>query len=188
MAPDWIKIRTEYISTSISLRKIAEKYGIPFQTVRDRAAREHWTELRKKQQHKIGTKTAQKTADRIADGTADRVARLLGATDRLLERAEQALDELDRTAVKHKSVERIVTKQISPETGEPVEITQTDEDVQIETVAAPVDAKALQQIAASLKVIKDIYTSPDTDNDSGVLDDLITALRAAVTDGGGDDD
>ena len=40
--PDWIKIRTEYETTGISQRKLAEKYNVPYPTLRDRAKREKW--------------------------------------------------------------------------------------------------------------------------------------------------
>ena len=54
---DWNKIKTEYITTSISYRKLAEKYETPFNTLQCRARKEKWVELRKKHQDKIVTKS-----------------------------------------------------------------------------------------------------------------------------------
>lgn len=42
MGVDWAKIRNEYISTGISTRKLAEKYGVSANTLQARAKREKW--------------------------------------------------------------------------------------------------------------------------------------------------
>lgn len=68
--PDWPKIKNEYATANISYRKLAGKYGVAFQTLRDRAMRENWGAFRETQRHKIGTKTAQKTAEKISDRNA----------------------------------------------------------------------------------------------------------------------
>lgn len=60
---DWNVIKTEYITTNISYRRLAEKYGVPFNTVGERAKREKWTELRRQHSDKIVTKTVQKAED-----------------------------------------------------------------------------------------------------------------------------
>ena len=39
---NWEKIKTEYITGNLSFRKTAEKFGVPFQTLAQRASREHW--------------------------------------------------------------------------------------------------------------------------------------------------
>lgn len=67
---DWLKLKNEYINGNISYRKLAEKYGITFQTLRDRAIKEKWFAKRKEQRHKIDTKTTQKTAEKIAEKEA----------------------------------------------------------------------------------------------------------------------
>ena len=64
---DWNKIKTEYITTSISYRKLAEKYDIPSSTLRDRAKREQWFEKKKKHQANIVSKSVQKAESRAVD-------------------------------------------------------------------------------------------------------------------------
>ena len=44
---DWGKIKTEYICTDISLRKLAKKYGVCNSKMFDRCSRENWVVLRK---------------------------------------------------------------------------------------------------------------------------------------------
>lgn len=64
---DWNKIKTEYITTSISYRKLAEKYETPFNTLQCRARKEKWVELRKKHQDKIVTKSVARAESRAVD-------------------------------------------------------------------------------------------------------------------------
>ncbi len=59
---DWNKIREEFETTPVTLKELAEKYGIPEGTIRSRKCREGWEKKvqatqRKKQQKKPKTKT-----------------------------------------------------------------------------------------------------------------------------------
>lgn len=74
MAVDWLRIKTEYINGNISYRKLAEKHGIPFPTLRDKAVGEKWSEQRNKQRNKVVTETEQKTVDKISDAISDEAA------------------------------------------------------------------------------------------------------------------
>ena len=173
---DWIRIRNEYISTDIGLRGLAEKHNIPLTTLRDRSRREGWVTMRDEQHHEIAQKTAQKTAEIVAKDEAGRVSRLLRIADRLMDKTERALDELDQLAVKHtEKVKTTVTAK--DDDGKPIRQEVEREIVDLQTVQAIIDRKGLQQIANSAKAIKDILTATADENDSGSLDDLIAALR-----------
>lgn len=68
---DWNLIMTDYITNSdSSLRKIAEKYGIRFTTVKDKAKADSWfatkQEYQKKIQKKAATKVVTKKANELA--------------------------------------------------------------------------------------------------------------------------
>ena len=173
---DWIRIRNEYISTDIGLRGLAEKHNIPLTTLRDRSRREGWVAMRDEQHHEIAQKTAQKTAEIVAKDEAGRVSRLLSIADRLMDKTERALDELDQLAVKHtEKVKTTVTAK--DDDGKPIRQEVERETVDLQTVQAIIDRKGLQQIANSAKAIKDILTATADENGSGSLDDLIAALR-----------
>ena len=164
---DWIRIRNEYISTDIGLRGLAEKHNIPLTTLRDRSRREGWVAMRDEQHHEIAQKTAQKTAEIVAKDEAGRVSRLLRIADRLMDKTERALDELDQLIVKH--TEKVKTSvSAKDDDGKPIR-----REVEREIV----DRRGLQQIANSAKAIKDILSATEAENDSGSLDDLIAALR-----------
>jgi hypothetical protein len=70
-APNWNKIKNEYISSSISQRKLAEKYKVSYNTLKDRAKRENWTKSKDETHRKITSKTQQKTAEKISDEALD---------------------------------------------------------------------------------------------------------------------
>lgn len=67
---NWRKIKAEYVAGGISQRALAEKYGIPWGTLRRRATKEAWNAKRKDAEQKAIQKTAQKTAEIVADNAA----------------------------------------------------------------------------------------------------------------------
>lgn len=92
---NWIKIKNEYINTDISQRKLAEKHEISFNTLKDKANKEHWSSEKKKQHNKITTKTQQKTAEIIIEAEVDRVANIIRICDKLSQKVEEAIEQLD---------------------------------------------------------------------------------------------
>lgn len=54
---DWLKIKTEYITAKeqISYRKLAEKYNVSFNTLKDKAKKDSWNIKRDKAHHRITT-------------------------------------------------------------------------------------------------------------------------------------
>lgn len=64
---DYAKMRKEYIKGGISYQKLADKYGVPFGTVRRIAKEERWGRQRAEVKHK----SMQKSVEAIAAQTAD---------------------------------------------------------------------------------------------------------------------
>lgn len=85
---DWQKIKTEYISTKTSYRKLAEKYGVNYKVIADRGKKEKWEELRSQVAHK----TLTKTIDRVSTSQADRAAKLMDVSDLLLAKVRSLLE------------------------------------------------------------------------------------------------
>lgn len=67
---DWAAMRAEYISSRVSYRELAEKYGVSSAMVCKKAKKEKWVELRKKAGEKGIAKVMQKTADKTASNAA----------------------------------------------------------------------------------------------------------------------
>lgn len=97
---DWQKIKTEYITTDTSYRKLAQKYGIDQATVSRRAKKEGW--VAEKQRHISDTQA--KIVAAIGKQQVSRAARLQAVADKLLGKVEGLLEgELDTQAMKHVS-------------------------------------------------------------------------------------
>lgn len=89
MAADWNAIKTEYITTDTSYRKLSQKYGIHHNVIYNRSKNEGWLEQR--EQHR--DKTVTKAINKVGDKQADRTARLIRVSDLLLDRVEKALED-----------------------------------------------------------------------------------------------
>ena len=63
----WRKIKAEYIAGGISQRALAEKYGVPWGTMRTRANKEKWNAKRIAAEKKAMQNTERKTAEEVAD-------------------------------------------------------------------------------------------------------------------------
>ena len=88
---DWNEIRTEYISTETSYRKLAEKYDVPVSTIFKRAKKENWVDLKKQNEDNL----VAKTIEICGEMQAERMRRIQNATDGLLTKIEQAILELN---------------------------------------------------------------------------------------------
>ena len=85
---DWQAIKTEYITTDTSYRKLAQKYGIGYQAICHRSQEEGWIAMR--EQHKNNTTT--KTLEIISQQEANRAAKIHSVADKLLLKIETLAD------------------------------------------------------------------------------------------------
>lgn len=85
---DWQAIKTEYITTDTSYRKLAQKYGVTYNNIGIRSRKEGWPELRN--QH--NAKTMTKTMNAISSKQADRAANLIAVSDLLLGKVKSLLE------------------------------------------------------------------------------------------------
>lgn len=63
---NWNKVRADYIN-GMTLKGLAEKYGISFSSVQKRCIREKWTDTRKAAKIKVDEYVIQKTSEKVAD-------------------------------------------------------------------------------------------------------------------------
>lgn len=155
VAVNWLAIRNDYINGGGSYRKLAEKYGVSFNTLQDRAKREEWKSLKDNQHDKITTEVRQKTAEAIVQSEVDRVTRLLAISDSLLSKIERAVGELDIAQVTNKRKVKTIEYN-NPERADKPTKEIVDEKEEILEVRSSVDRKGLQQIATALKAVWDI--------------------------------
>lgn len=95
MAVDWLTIRNDYINGGGSYRKLAEKYGVSFAVLKDKAVGEKWKQAKEQHANSIRTETEQKARDKISDALSDEAASKVRIRVRLLEMGENWLNNLE---------------------------------------------------------------------------------------------
>ena len=85
---DWQAIKTEYITTQTSYRKLAQKYGVSTTQICNVGRDEKWVE----QREQYLNKTSAKTLEKISRQEANRAARIHSVADKLLNKIEAMVD------------------------------------------------------------------------------------------------
>ena len=86
---DWNKIKTEYLTSDTSYRKLAQKYGVNATTIAKKASKEGWVSQRQQQ----ANRTLSKTLTAVSNRQVNRAARLQEVADKLLNKIEAAVDD-----------------------------------------------------------------------------------------------
>jgi hypothetical protein len=145
---DWDAIKQEYISTNISQRELAEKYGVSVSSLGKRCASEGWSGLRKKFRKKVEKKTMEK----ISRKKACELAKIGDCADKLVRLID---DSLNDTATVRQTIIKIV----------PSEDDEDEAEVE-EYCLQKLDTKYLRQMTAAMKdlmeILRDVYGKPNT--------------------------
>lgn len=145
---DWDAIKQEYISTNISQRELAEKYGVSVSSLGKRCASEGWSGLRKKFRKKVEKKTMEK----ISRKKACELAKIGDCADKLVRLIN---DSLNDTATVRQTIVKIV----------PSEDDEDEAEVE-EYCLQKLDTKYLRQMTAAMKdlmeILRDVNGKPNT--------------------------
>ena len=179
---NWLEIQSEYINGHISYRKLAEKHGISFNTLKDRAVADKWFEKKKEQHNKIEIKTQQKSADKLAEREANRLLRISNAADRLLAKIEEATEQLDQFIITN----RVKQKEVEYEYGEAgygkVKKETIKEGENRKVIKADhLDRAGLKQLTSALKDLRDIHFTQEEEKPQETPNISIN-IRAATPD------
>lgn len=93
---DWQKMKTEYITTDTSYRKLARKYGVNVTNIAKKARTEGWVEQRKQ----YANETQARTLDKISQQEAARAAKIHSVADKLLLKIEARVDSEEPVSAK----------------------------------------------------------------------------------------
>lgn len=162
--PQWGRIRTEYVTGSLSQRKLADKHGVSLSELGRRCKQEGWVALRREHQRK----TMAMALDKISDAQAEQMAvELTQAAGELLAMVRTGIRSLNRPVRGHtETIEQdgITTQQ---------EWTTLDEpDGQVDMRGARAAANALRDVYAILGL--------KTELERQEQEARIAALRARV--------
>ena len=97
---DWQSIKTEYITTQTSYRKLAQKYGVSATQICNVGRDEKWVE----QREQYLSKTTAKTLEQISQQEADRAARIHSVADKLLNKIEAMVDAVEPEDIPAKAI------------------------------------------------------------------------------------
>ena len=157
---DWLVIKMEYITTDLSLRKLAEKHGVNRTTIGQRCKAEGWVEARRQHKEKILSKTTEK----IANKEANKLAKLAAATDKAIDVVVKAFDD-------EQQFNRYIVETME-EYAEPETVIDDDDVIHSvgmrkyahEKTFAKVDTKALKDLTTVLKdltgLMRNLYGIP----------------------------
>lgn len=148
---DWRKLKTEYITTDTSYRLLAKKYRVGYQTICARSQKEGWIEQR--EQHR--NKTVTNAIERIGERQAEKISSIDELADKLMQKVEQAIDELDRQIVKHTTKTKVIEyhNELRPDKPTKEVIEEEEKILDVESV---IDRQGLKQIASALRDLKEI--------------------------------
>ena len=88
---DWKAIKTEYITTDTSYRKLAQKYGVSTTQICNVGRDEKWVE----QREQYLNNTTAKTIEKISQQEANRAAKIHSVADKLLLKIEAMVDAVE---------------------------------------------------------------------------------------------
>lgn len=144
---EWAKIKTEYITTEISYRNLAKKYGMTYTRLQNRASEEGWKAEKDAHREKV----VQKSLDLICDEQAEQIARAIRIGNTMLEKIEESLNEIDMMLCRNTTTVKGMEKD---EDGVVKEITVSKENFTKKQVA--IDRAGLKQLSSVLKDLREI--------------------------------
>ena len=100
-APNWDAIKAEYISGTLSQRRLAEKYDISIYALNKHAHLEHW----KKAREEFQDKSTEKILNAVTDKRAELADRATELGSRVLKLSERILDRLEQNGISKASVD-----------------------------------------------------------------------------------
>ena len=167
---DWLKIKTEYINTTISQRKLADKYGVSFNTLKDKANREKWAGQRTKSRNKITAKAQQKIEDIQSEKIVKQVATIEDLTQTLLDNIQIATTELTQRneIVTKKTKTKVIS--YTPKGKTDNEVVTEQEEKSLEIYYGGVKVDNLKMLASALKDLQGVQNIGKQNN--SVVDPL----------------
>ena len=158
---DWKAIKTEYITTDISQRQLADKYSVPLSSINRRSKKEGWVDDRQHHKHKVLTKTTEK----IAIKEASRLSKLMETTGKAIDVAVKAFadgDQFNRYLVERREKYAAPDFQEDDE-GNPIQAI-SEKSWTEEQRFSKIDTRALKDLTAVLKdltgLMRDFYNIP----------------------------
>lgn len=179
---DWVKVKAEYVSGTMSAAKLADRFGISVSSISKKCASEHWQELRKQNQSETANKIAEKINTEKVKKTVREIDRVVTVASKLITKLNRAVNELD------KDEELIKKKVVKFEKSEDKKTAEEEYSYDYEKTATVeeeysydyakrktlVNTKRAAEISKSLLNVRDILadytTEQDEENALGIIE------------------
>ena len=138
---DWDNIRTEYITSDLSLKDISDKYGVSQRLVNTKSAEQGWVDQRKK----YNAKVVEKAVNKVATKRANQLAKEFTIADNISNVLKKALDDAEQ-------FNRYIIDTTTRVDGTEI---RTSEEKTFEKV----DMRALKDAAAALRLVEEMKRS-----------------------------
>lgn len=138
---DWDKLRTEYITSDLSLKDISDKYGVSQRLVNTKSAEQGWVDQRKK----YNAKVVEKAVNKVAAKRANQLAKELTIADNISNVLKKALEDAEQ-------FNRYIIDTTTRVDGTEI---RTSEEKTFEKV----DMRALKDAAAALRLVEEMKRS-----------------------------
>lgn len=168
---DWVQIKAEYISGTMSASKLAEKYGVSVYAIRKRSGKERWQELRRQNQSETANKIAEKINTEKVKKTVREIDRVVAVASKLITKLNRAVNELDKD-------EELIKKKVTvkAEKSEDEKTATAEEEYSYDYAKRKtlVNTKRAAEISKSLLNVRDILadytTEQDEENALGIIE------------------
>lgn len=168
---DWVQIKAEYISDTMSASKLAEKYGVSVYAIRKRSGKERWQELRKQNQSETANKIAEKINTEKVKKTVREIDRVVAVASKLITKLNRAVNELDKD-------EELIKKKVTvkAEKSEDKKAATVEEEYRYDYAKRKtlVNTKRAAEISKSLlnvrNILADYTTEQDEENALGIIE------------------
>ena len=138
---DWDKLRTEYITSDLSLKDISDKYGVSQRLVNTKSAEQGWVDQRKE----YNAKVVEKAVNKVAAKRANQLAKELAIADNISNVLKKALEDAEQ-------FNRYIIDTTTRVDGTEI---RTSEERTFEKV----DMRALKDAAAALRLVEEMKRS-----------------------------
>ena len=159
---DWVQIKAEYISGTMSASKLAEKHGVSVYAIRKRSGKERWQELRKQNQNKTASKIAEKINTEKVKKTVREIDRVVSVASKLITKLNRAVNELDKD---EELIKKKVTVKADKSEDEKTATAEEEYSYDYAKRKTLVNTKRAAEISKSLLNVRDILADYTTEQD-----------------------
>lgn len=168
---DWAAVKAEYVSGTMSVAKLADRYGISVSSISKKCASEHWQELRRQNQSETANKIAKKINTEKVKKTVREIDRVVAVASKLITKLNRAVNELDKD---EELIKKKVTVKAEKSEDEKTATAEEEYSYNYAKRKTLVNTKRAAEISKSLLNVRDILadytTEQDEENALGIIE------------------